>query len=77
LVVRPLRAAAAGLAALLGRSMVCLRRGSAAASTVSSGESAAVPVSSDDILDVTEDTRLLLVVSFAVDRAAPRRDDMP
>jgi hypothetical protein len=84
--VLPLRAvAAAGLAARLGRSMVCLRRGDSAASTVSSpsepsasSESEpAPPVSSDDNLDVTEDTRLLLVVSFAVDRAAARRDDIP
>jgi hypothetical protein len=80
--VLPLRAVAAGLAARLGRSMVCLRRGDSAASTVSSPSSpseseAAPPVSSDDILDVTEDTRLLLVVSFAVDRAAARRDDIP
>jgi hypothetical protein len=53
--------------------MVCLRRGSVAVSTSASAGS---PVSSEDTLDVTEDTRLLLV-SFALARAAPRFADTP
>ena len=71
---------AADLAARVGRSMVCLRRGDSLVSTSSSADSAGSPVSSDDTLDVTDDTRLLLVfslASLAVDRAAPPRDDMP
>ena len=67
------------LAARVGRSMVCLRRGDSLASSASSVKSAASPVSNDDILDVTEDTRLL-VFSFAsvvVEGAAFLRDDRP
>ena len=59
--------------------MVCLRRGDSLVSAASSVESAGSPVSNDDTLDVTEDTRLLVfsLASLAVERAALLRDDMP
>ena len=70
---------AADLAARVGRSMVCLRRGDSLVSSASSAESAGSPVSNDDTLDVTEDTRLLgfSLASLAVEGAAILRDDRP
>jgi hypothetical protein len=69
-----LELAAAGLAARLGRSMVCLRRVDVDALASSSADP---PVNRDDTLDVTADTTPVLVASVAVDRDAPRREDMP